>query len=75
MTLPVEVRKYLDVHQGHKVAIKVDNGTVTIEGRLPTLDELAGSIELDLGKKDLEEVIREAKEEHYTRRWKRKMQS
>ena len=75
VTLPEEVRKALQVHPQDKVVFRITEGRVEIVGKLPTLAELAGSVTPLQPGTDLEEVIREAKAEHYERRFTQKMQS
>ncbi len=74
VTLPEEVRKALQVHPQDKVVFRIAEGRVEIVGKLPTLEELAGSVTLLQAGKDLEEVIQEAKADHYQRRFTQKMQ-
>src|SRR5215203_1361554 len=75
VTLPEEVRKALQVHPQDKVVFRIAEDRVEIVGKLPTLEELAGSVTPLQPGTDLEEVIREAKAEHYERRFTQKMQS
>jgi AbrB family looped-hinge helix DNA binding protein len=75
VTLPEEVRKALQVHPQDKVVFRIAEGRVEIVGKLPTLAELAGSVTPLQPKQDLEEIIQEAKTEHYQRRFTQKMQS
>jgi AbrB family looped-hinge helix DNA binding protein len=74
VTLPEEVRKALQVHPQDKVVFRIEEGRVEIVGKLPTLEELAGSVMPLQPGKDLEEVIQEAKAEHYQHRFTQKMQ-
>jgi bifunctional DNA-binding transcriptional regulator/antitoxin component of YhaV-PrlF toxin-antitoxin module len=74
VTLHEEVRKALQVHPQDKVIFRLAEGRVEIIGKLPTLEELAGSLTSLQPGQDLEEVIREAKAEHYERRFTQKMQ-
>jgi bifunctional DNA-binding transcriptional regulator/antitoxin component of YhaV-PrlF toxin-antitoxin module len=75
VTLPEAVRKALQVHPQDKVVFRIAEGRVEILGKLPTLAELAGSVAPLQPNKDLEQVIQEAKAEHYQRRFTQKMQS
>jgi bifunctional DNA-binding transcriptional regulator/antitoxin component of YhaV-PrlF toxin-antitoxin module len=75
MTLPEEVRKALRIHPQDKVVFRIAEETVELIGKLPTLEELAGSVTALQPVTDLDEVIQEAKEEHYERRFTQKMQS
>ena len=72
LTLPIEVRRTLSVQPGDKIVFCVKEGVVAIEGKLPTLEELAGSVTPLQPGKDLSEVIREAKAEHYKQRLRSK---
>jgi AbrB family looped-hinge helix DNA binding protein len=74
VTLPEEVRKALQVHPQDKVVFRIAEGRVEIVGKLPTLEELAGSVTPLQPQQDLEDVIQEAKAEHYERRFTQKMQ-
>jgi len=64
LTLPIEVRRTLHIQPDDKIVFRVREGTVSIEGKLPSLEELAGSVTPLQPRKELTEVIREAKEEH-----------
>jgi len=74
VTLPEEVRKVLHIHPQDKVVFRIGEVQVEIVGKLPTLEELAGSVVALQTQQDLEEVIQEAKAEHYQRRFTQKMQ-
>lgn len=74
VTLPEEVRRALQIHPQDKVVFRIAEGRVEIVGKLPTLEELAGSITSLQPQQDLEDVIQEAKADHYQRRFTRKMQ-
>ena len=67
VTLPDEVRRALRLHPQDKVIFRVTEDTVMISGKLPTLEELAGSLQTRGEPKDVDEVIREAKEEKVDR--------
>jgi AbrB family looped-hinge helix DNA binding protein len=75
VTLPDEVRKALQIHPQDKVIFRVTEGMVEIAGKLPTLAELAGSVTPLQPRQDLQEVIREAKADHYQHRVTQKMSS
>ena len=62
VTIPDEVRRALAIHPRDKVIFRVTEETVMIPGKLPTLEELAGSVQTRGESKELNEVIREAKE-------------
>lgn len=74
LTLPVQVRKILNISPDDKILFRVEDGTVSIEGKLPTLEELAGSVKPLQPEKELETVIREAKEAHYRKRFDKQAQ-
>lgn len=74
VTLPDEVRKLLRLHPQDKVVFRVTEGAIEIAGRLPTLEELAGAFTPLQPDQQLEEVIQEAKNEHYAKRFTTKMQ-
>jgi AbrB family looped-hinge helix DNA binding protein len=74
VTLPEEVRKALQIHPQDKVVFRIAEGRVEIAGKLPTLEELAGSVTPLQPQQDLEDTIQEAKAAHYEHRFTRKMQ-
>ena len=65
VTLPEEVRKVLQVHCQDKIVFRINNDTVEIVGKLPTLEQLAGSFSLLLPEQDLDKAIQLAKETRY----------
>jgi AbrB family looped-hinge helix DNA binding protein len=73
VTLPEEVRRSLQVHPQDKVVFRVTEDTIEIVGKLPTLEELAGSVRPLQPTKELEVVIHEAKAEHYAKRLTHKL--
>jgi AbrB family looped-hinge helix DNA binding protein len=74
VTLPEEVRKLLRVNPQDKIVFRVTEDAIEISGRLPTLEELAGSFTPLQPAREIEEVIHEAKNEHYARRVTSKLQ-
>ncbi|MEZ4713141.1 MAG: AbrB/MazE/SpoVT family DNA-binding domain-containing protein [Caldilineaceae bacterium] len=64
-TLPKQIRQLLDLEDNTEVEVRVENGQVMLGGRLPTLEELAGSLPPLPDGMDVEEAIRQAKLEHY----------
>lgn len=64
-TLPKQIRQLLELDENMDVEVKVENGHVTLAGRLPTLEELAGSLPPLPEGMEIEEVIKQAKIEHY----------
>jgi AbrB family looped-hinge helix DNA binding protein len=73
VTLPEEVRKALSLHPQDKVVFRITEGTIELIGKLPTLEELAGSVTPIKAGQDLETVIEEAKAAHYHRRFTQKL--
>ena len=68
MTLPVKLRKLLDVNGDSIIVVNVTSGHVAIEGRLPTVAETAGVVTpLDPPKSDKEisEIVQEEVAERY----------
>lgn len=74
VTLPDEVRKILKLNPQDKVVFRVTAEAVEISGRLPTLEELAGSFTPLQPEREIDEVIHEAKSAHYVKRFTTKMQ-
>jgi bifunctional DNA-binding transcriptional regulator/antitoxin component of YhaV-PrlF toxin-antitoxin module len=69
LTLPLPVRKMLRIEPDDKLLFRVEEGVVSIAGKLPTLEELAGSVTPLQPEKALQTVIREAKADHYHQRF------
>lgn len=74
VTIPEEVRAMLGIQPQDKIVFRVTKEAIEISGKLPTLEELAGAFTPLQPDRDLEEVIREAKSEHYANRFTQKMQ-
>lgn len=64
-TLPKQIRQLLDLEDNTEVEVRVENGQVMLGGRLPTLEEMAGSVRPLPEGMDIEDVVRQAKLEHY----------
>lgn len=64
-TLPRQIRQLLDLDDNTEVEVRVENGQVMLGGRLPTLEELAGSLPPLPEGVSVEDAIRQAKLEHY----------
>lgn len=64
-TLPKQIRQLLDLEDNTEVEVRVSNGQVTLGGRLPTLEELAGSLPPLPEGMEVEDVVRQAKLDHY----------
>lgn len=64
-TLPKQIRQLLDLEDNTEVEVRVENGQVILGGRLPTLEELAGSLPPLPEGINVEDAIRQAKLEHY----------
>ncbi len=65
VTLPEAVRKALQVHSQDKIVFRIHQDTVEIVGKLPTLEQLAGSFSLLQPEQDLDKAIQLAKETRY----------
>lgn len=74
VTIPEEVRRLLNLHPQDKVVFHVTEDTIELSGKLPTLEELAGSFAPLQPERTLEEVIHEAKTDHYAKRVTSKLQ-
>ena len=74
VTLPEEVRKLLRLNPQDKVVFRVTEDAIEISGRLPTLEELAGSFTPLQPDRDIKQVIHEAKSDHYAKRITSKLQ-
>jgi AbrB family looped-hinge helix DNA binding protein len=74
VTIPEEVRRTLSLHPQDKIVFRVTADTIEIPGKLPTLEELAGSVQPLQPNKELGVIIKAAKAEHYSRRFTAKMQ-
>lgn len=75
VTIPEEVRRLLNLHPQDKVVFRVTEDKVELSGKLPTLEELAGSFALLQPERTLKEIIHEAKVDHYAKRFTSKPQS
>jgi AbrB family looped-hinge helix DNA binding protein len=64
-TLPKQIRQLLDLEDNAEVEVRVEKGQVMLGGRLPTLEEMAGSLPPLPEGIDIEDVVRQAKREHY----------
>lgn len=74
VTIPEEVRRLLNLHPQDKVVFRVIEDRIELAGKLPTLEELAGSFAPLQPERTLEEVIHEAKADHYAKRVTSKLQ-
>ena len=74
VTIPEEVRRLLNIQPQDKLIFRVTEATIELSGKLPTLEELAGSFVPLQPKRDLEDVIHEAKASHYAKRFTSKLQ-
>lgn len=74
ITIPEEVRRLLNIQSQDKVIFRVTEDTIELSGKLPTLEELAGSFAPLQSKRNLEDVIHEAKSDHYAKRFTSKLQ-
>jgi len=67
VTIPDEVRRALNIHPQDKIVFRITGDTVEIPDKLPTLEELAGSVSTLEPAQELTDVIREVKEERADR--------
>ena len=74
VTIPEEVRRALSLHPQDKIVFRITADTIEIPGKLPTLEELAGSVQPLQPNKELGTIIQEAKAQHYSRRFTTQMQ-
>lgn len=74
VTIPEEVRRALNLHPHDKLVFRITENTIELPGKLPTLEELAGSVQPLQPNQALDVTIHEAKVEHYNRRVTQKMQ-
>lgn len=76
VTLPAEIRRLLGVGVRDQVEFIVDDGEVRLRRPEFTLETVYGSVKpwWNPKEKDIDEVIREAKEEYRADRWERKRQ-
>jgi AbrB family looped-hinge helix DNA binding protein len=74
VTIPEEVRRVLNLHPQDKLVFRVTEDTIEIPGKLPTLEELAGSVQPLQPNQASETIIHEAKADHYSQRVTQKMQ-
>ena len=63
VTIPNEVRRALQLNSQDKVVFRITANTVELPGKLPTLEDLAGSVSALEPARDLNDVIREVKAE------------
>lgn len=75
VTIPEEVRRALSLHPQDKIVFRITEDTIEIPGKLPTLEELAGSVQPLLPNQELGTIIKEAKANHYSQRVTSKMQA
>ncbi len=74
VTIPEEVRRTLSLYPQDKIVFRITADTIEIPGKLPTLEELAGSVQPLQSNKELGAIIHEAKAQHYSHRFTAKMQ-
>lgn len=76
IVIPKDLREKMDIQPDDRIRFQVYEDGVEIESVKPLrLEEVFGSVEPLQSGQDLEEVIREAKEEHYLDRFDRKHHS
>ncbi len=69
ITIPAEVRRLLGIKERDKVIFVIDDNQVRLVPAAFTLESAAGSIPPLGHDADLDELIREAKEERIARKW------
>lgn len=69
--IPKEVSEFLGLKPSDRIEYRFEDDKVVIGSAPMTLEEACGSVTPLQPGRDLEEVIREAKEEYYTQRWQR----
>lgn len=67
VTIPIEIRKMLNVKPHDRVRFRVEKGEVKIDRASMTLEETFGSVGPKTRTQDFERMIREAKEEQAAR--------
>lgn len=74
VTLPVEFVRNLNLKIGNKVVISEEEGKLVITPARLIVEQLAGSVKIPkhLQGKDLDEVIREAKRRHFSKKYAQK---
>lgn len=67
LTIPVNIARKIGVKSGEKVNIIEEDGRIIITPIRQLVEELAGSIDLplELRGKDIDEIIKEAKEDYF----------
>ena len=76
LVIPQDLRKRMGIHPHDRIRFQVYEDAVEIASAKPlTLEEAFGSVKPLKPARDLEEVIQEAKEEHYLDRFHRKHRS
>ena len=74
LTIPVKIARKVGVKSGEKVNIEEENGKILITPLRQLVEELAGSLPVPKKWKgrDIDEIIREAKEEYFESKYRRK---
>jgi len=73
--IPKEVREFLNLKPNDRIVYHLRKDKVEIERGIMSLEEAFGSVTPLQPEKTLEEVIQEAKEDHYTARYKHTVRS
>ncbi len=72
VTVPAEVRRLLNVSAGDQIEFLVEDGQVTLAHPEFTLETVFGSVQPWWQPEDIDEAIRDAKEEHRQERLRRR---
>ena len=72
-TIPKKLRDALDIHEDSILEISLKENQVIKMERLPTLEEMAGSLELLHSGESIEEAIQDAKHQYKSNRLARKL--
>ena len=64
VTIPEEVRRLLDIHPQDKLVFRVTEDTIELSGKLPSLEELAGSLAPLQQDVTIDEMIQQSRAVH-----------
>mgnify|MGYP001426974870 CR=1 FL=1 len=69
VTIPEEVRRLLDIQPQDKVVFRVTEDTIELSGKLPSLEELAGSLVPLQQNTTIDEMIQQNRAVHQPQRF------
>lgn len=74
LTIPVKIARKVGIKSGEKVDVSEENGKIVITPMIKLIHELSGSLPMpkEWEGRDLDEIIDEAKEEHFRQKYNRK---